>query len=214
MRGFLNMNNSNISNINWFGGRTLRLNNLRFLTNANSIMSFINGQTFNLNNWMLGDANKYYYLNGNVGLKTLNGQSNALDVIGDIGINGNISNLRERIINFSNWNSTGITLTTAVTLQNNSLNNSYGYYQFTTNNSITFNRPYYCDVLLVGAGGNGGTGAYSGGGGGGEVIYYPNYLFNTGTYNLTIGLSSTSVNSRITKIMNGTVEILKALGLS
>ena len=51
MKGFLNMNNSNISNINWVGGKTLNISNLRFLTNSSANINFINGNTLNLNNW-------------------------------------------------------------------------------------------------------------------------------------------------------------------
>jgi len=39
-------------------------------------------------------------------------------------------------------------------------------------------------------------------GGGGQVINYPNYKFNTGTYNFNIGIDSDNSNNRITKIKN------------
>ena len=152
-----------------------------------------------------------YYNYGNVGIKTSINQSNSLDINGDLNFNSNISNLNNQIFNFENYNGL-ITTNPVVNITNNSINNSYGFYQFVIANNITFNRDLFCDVLVVGAGGNGGAGAGSGGGGGGEVIYQPNYLFEKGSYNLSVGTSSTSTGNRISKIMKGTTEIFKALG--
>ena len=46
--------------------------------------------------------------------------------------------------------------------------------------------PTTLDLLIVGGGGGGGSNA-GGGGGGGGVLYYPNRVMSTGTYNVTIG---------------------------
>jgi hypothetical protein len=211
MNGFLNMNNSNISNINWFGGKTLKINNLRFLTNSSSNINFINGNTLNLNNWTTNGTNAYYNY-GNVGIGTSINQSNSLDINGDLNFYSNISNLNNQIFNFENYNGLISMSAPLVSFTNNPTNNSYGYYQFLIAKTITFNRDLLCDVLVVGAGGNGGAGTYSGGGGAGEVIYQPNHLFQKGSYDLSVGTSSTSTGNRISKIMRGTTEIFKALG--
>jgi hypothetical protein len=214
IKGILNMNNSNISNINWFNGKTLNISNLRFLTNSSGIISFINGNTLNLNNWTT-DNNKVYYNYGNVGIKTSINQSNSIDINGDLNFNSNISNLNKQIFNFENYSgsiSTNQSLSSPVNIINNSFNSAFGYYKFIVNDNITINRDLICDVLIVGAGGNGGSGVYSGGGGAGEVIYHPNYQFKKGSYNLTVGLNSTDINNRISKITNGTIDVFKALG--
>jgi hypothetical protein len=154
---------------------------------------------------------KAYYNYGNVGIRTSSNQSNTIDINGDLNFNSNISNLNNQIFNFENYNGL-ITTNPVVNITNNPTINSYGYYQFVIGNTITFNRDLLCDVLVVGAGGNGGVTAGSGGGGGGEVIYQPNYLFQKGSYNLSVGTSSTSTGNRISKITRGTTEIFKALG--
>ena len=208
MRGFLDV--SNISNIDFLNGRTLNVSNLRFLTNSSGIVNLINGNTFNLNNWT-SEASRTYYNYGNVGIRTSINQSNSIDINGDFNFSSNISNLNTSIFNFENFIGS-ISTSPSIVMTNNPTNNSYGYYQFTTANSIIFNKDIYCDVLVVGAGGNGGSGAFSGGGGAGEVIYQPNYLFEKGSYDLTIGFSSTTISNRISKIMRGSMEIFKALG--
>jgi hypothetical protein len=154
---------------------------------------------------------KAYYNYGNVGIRTSSNQSNTIDINGDLNFNSNISNLNNQIFNFENYNGL-ITTNPVVNITNNPTINSYGYYQFVIANTITFNRDLLCDVLVVGAGGNGGVTAGSGGGGGGEVIYQPNYLFQKGSYNLSVGTSSTSTGNRISKITRETTEIFKALG--
>ena len=155
---------------------------------------------------------KSYYNYGYVGIKTISNQSNSIDINGDLNLSGNITNSNNQLFNFENF-SGSITTNPVVNIINNSFNNSYGYYQFTSiTNTITFNRDILCDVLVVGAGGNGGSGAYSGGGGAGEVIYQPNYLFQKGSYVLTVGTSSTDINNRISKITKGSTDIFKALG--
>ena len=153
-----------------------------------------------------------YYNYGNVGIKTSINQSNSLDINGDLNFYSNISNLNNQIFNFENYNGLISMSAPLVSFTNNPINNSYGFYQFNISKTITFNRDLLCDVLVVGAGGNGGVSAGSGGGGAGEVIYQPNYLFQKGSYDLSVGTSSTSTGNRVSKIMKGTTEIFKALG--
>ena len=94
----------------------------------------------------------------------------------------------------------------------NYIANNNAYYQITTNAILYLNAPIISDILLVGAGGNGGSNLYSGGGGAGEVIYYPNYFLNTGTYNFTIGVTSNIINNRISKITYNSIDIINANG--
>ena len=86
------------------------------------------------------------------------------------------------------------------------------YVKFTTNDTITFPQTTICDLVVVGAGGRGGTNIYSGGGGAGEVIYYPNYSFNAGSYSIQIGVDSSTTTNRISKIYQGATSIITANG--
>jgi len=90
--------------------------------------------------------------------------------------------------------------------------NNFGYYLFESSGSITFINPTICDLLIVGAGGNGGFGSYSGGGGAGEVIAYPNYSFGIGSYGIQVGTSSTNSNLRISKITSNLSDLILAKG--
>ncbi len=90
--------------------------------------------------------------------------------------------------------------------------NNYGYYSFLVNDKIIFTKQTICDLLIVGAGGNGGIGNYSGGGGAGEVIAYPNYSFNSGTYEIQVGKNSTNSNLRASKIFSGSNNLIIAKG--
>jgi len=97
-----------------------------------------------------------------------------------------------------------------------SLNNGYAYVKYINNGTLQILQNTMCDILIVAAGGRGGTilnfgGA--GGGGSGEVIYYPNFLLNTGTYNIQVGIDSATTSSRISKIsLQGGSDIIFALG--
>jgi len=157
--------------------------------------------------WINSSSNIYNSNSLNVGIGKTNPQYK-LDIIGDININGSLR-ISNSIVPFSTYSNTNIIASNASFGYSNS---SYGYYMFLTNGSITFPQNTNCDVLVVGAGGNGGNSSNSGGGGAGEVIYYPNYLFTTGTSNVFIGYSSYTSNIRITKITYNNNDIIKALG--
>ena len=140
----------------------------------------------------------YNTSNGNFGIGTVNPDYKIV-------VNGNFNytNGTMRISNvpipFSTYSNTNITASNG-NFNYISNNNSFGYYIFTTSGSITFPQATNCDLLVVGAGGNGGLTISSGGGGAGEVIYYPNYPFSAGTSNIKIGYSDTNANNRITNI--------------
>ena len=204
MKGVLKMNNSNISNIELLSAKTLIVSNLNFLINSVENINFINGNTFNLNNWN-SNLQKIYYNYGNLGIGSTN-PLNSIDINGDFNFSGSLSISNNQILNIER-NSNFII--TNCNINSNLINNSYSYYQFSGSNFVTFNRDLFCDLLIVGAGGNGGKGSYSGGGGAGEVIYQPNYLFKRGSYNFISGINSINPNSRISSNSN---DLLIAVG--
>ena len=85
-------------------------------------------------------------------------------------------------------------------------------YVFTGTGQIQIPNAYYVDIILVGAGGRGGIGSYSGGGGAGEVLYYPQYPINSGTYDITIGIDSAITANRTSAIKKAGINQLVALG--
>lgn len=85
-------------------------------------------------------------------------------------------------------------------------------YTFTGTGQLIVPRNTIVDILLVGAGGRGGMNIYSGGGGAGEVVYYPQYAITAGTYDITIGVDSSTTANRISKITKAGVNQLVALG--
>jgi hypothetical protein len=211
---------SNISNIfitsNVFENRSN--NSYSFLSNldfnsSNNCISYTNIRTANLGSggtntslyWLPSETN--IFTMSNVGIGTTNPQSK-LDIIGDINFSGSLK-MNNTTIPFSITSNTNITATNA---SFNNVNNLYGYYMFLTSGTITFPQATNCDLLLIGAGGNGGLTGGSGGGGSGELIYYPNYPFNVGTSNIQIGYSSFNSNNRITKISNNSIDYLVADG--
>jgi|694.fasta_scaffold01068_8 hypothetical protein len=211
---------SNISNIfitsNVFENRSN--NSYSFLSNldfnsSNNCISYTNIRTANLGSggtnsslyWLPSGTN--IFTMSNVGIGTTNPQSK-LDIIGDINFSGSLK-MNNTTIPFSITSNTNITATNA---SFNNVNNLYGYYMFLTSGTITFPQATNCDLLLIGAGGNGGLTGGSGGGGSGELIYYPNYPFNVGTSNIQIGYSSFNSNNRITKISNNSIDYLVADG--
>ena len=211
---------SNISNIfitsNVFENRSN--NSYSFLSNldfnsSNNCISYTNIRTANLGSggtntslyWLPSETN--IFTMSNVGIGTTNPQSK-LDIIGDINFSGSLK-MNNTTIPFSITSNTNITATNA---SFNNVNNLYGYYMFLTSGTITFPQATNCDLLLIGAGGNGGLTGGSGGGGSGELIYYPNYPFNMGTSNIQIGYSSFNSNNRITKISNNSIDYLVADG--
>lgn len=94
------------------------------------------------------------------------------------------------------------------------LNNNFAYLSFTQNGTIQFTESTLCDLLIVGAGGRGGIGntnGSGGGGGAGEVIYYPNFNIPAGSYQIQVGVDSSTPSNRISKIYSGT-DLIYALG--
>jgi hypothetical protein len=84
-------------------------------------------------------------------------------------------------------------------------NSNFVYYTFDTT-GITYNfttsATIKCDILLVGAGGNGGnnytingTNYYGGGGGAGELIYLQNYTLPYGTYKVNTSSNASILDS-------------------
>ena len=75
----------------------------------------------------------------------------------------------------------------------NSIN--YRTYTFTESSTFTLDKASYCDYLIVAGGGAGaGPNNEGGGGGAGGVVYRENVLFNSGTYNITIGSGGIATN--------------------
>jgi len=151
----------------------------------------------------------YYSSNGNFGIGSTNPNKKVV-INNNININGNlrISNVP---ISFSSYSNTNI-ISSNGTFSYISNNNSYGYYTYKNSGSISFPQNTNCDLLIVGAGGNGGFNGGGGGGGAGEVIYYPNYPFSNGTYNINVGYSDYNSNNRISKITLANSNLITALG--
>ena len=67
---------------------------------------------------------------------------------------------------------------------------SYTYLSWSTANTTDYTRVFTknttCDILVVGGGG-GGARRMAGGGGAGALIFYPNYTFASGSYNIKVG---------------------------
>ncbi len=133
----------------------------------------------------------------------------ALDVTGDINFTQNLK-INNFIFPFSIYSNTNIIASNSTLGLISGTN--FGYYSFLTNGSISFPQATNCDILVVGAGGNGGEGAYAGGGGAGEVIYYPSYPFLATNYNIQVGQSSFNSNLRISQLTTCGSSIIKALG--
>ena len=75
----------------------------------------------------------------------------------------------------------------------NSIN--YRSYTFTESSTFTLDKASYCDYLIVAGGGAGaGPNNEGGGGGAGGVVYRENMLFNSGTYNITVGSGGIATN--------------------
>lgn len=75
----------------------------------------------------------------------------------------------------------------------NSIN--YRTYTFTESSTFTLDKTSYCDYLIVAGGGAGaGPNNEGGGGGAGGVVYRENVLFNSGTYNITVGSGGIATN--------------------
>jgi len=159
------------------------------------------------------NSNNIYYNLGNIGIGTTNPIA-ALDIRnGNVILDNNsrigigLTNPQYAIdINNGNVNIGGNLL-----ISLNNTTNNFNIYT-ASSNSITFSSNITADILLVGAGGNGGNGTFSGGGGAGEVIYYPNYLFTSGTYSFIVGSNVANTSNRITRITFNNNDIIRALG--
>ena len=175
-----------------------RINNLNFNTGGGG-----NGATININTdtIQIGTSNKFI---------TSNIYDSNITFMNNLNVNGSYQ-LNNCNIPFSLMKFTNITTTNGVFTYNAS-SNDFGYFSFVNSGTITFPQMTDCDVLVVGAGGNGGTGTLSGGGGAGEVIAYPSYSFPSGTYTIQVGTSGTSSNNRISKISSNSVDFLLAKG--
>ncbi len=212
---------SNISNIfitsNVFENRSnisySNLSNLDFISSNNCIL-YTNNKTSGLtigggssSSYWIQTGTSNVYTTCNIGIGTTNPLSK-LDILGDINYTGSLK-MNNLTIPFSTLSNTNVIATNA---SFSNVNNSYGYYMFLNSGTIYFPQATNCDVLLIGAGGNGGITGGGGGGGSGELIYYPNYPFNVGTSNIQIGYSSFNANNRITKISSNSIDYIIAKG--
>jgi len=147
---------------------------------------------------------------GKIGIGTANPIS-TLDMRKDnITLSGNIYNSSGSLYKIDKGTFTSLTSSNLILKTNTetSLTPTFAddnnkYYLYENDGSLTFNKTLTVDILIVGAGGNGGLGYFSGGGGAGEVIYYPNYTFTPGTYDLTIGkndYANYNINNNINNI--------------
>ena len=157
--------------------------------------------------WAFTGANIYNKAMTNVGIGTDRGiLSYKFNVVGESYFSSNV-NIAIPKLNFigSYSGQSAFALATGT--------NEY-YIEFNSGGgTLILNEPCACDILLVGAGGNGGIGASSGGGGAGEVIYYPNFPLRSGTLNIQVGASSTNTINRISRIYPTTGnEVMRALG--
>ena len=154
--------------------------------------------------WGFTGANIYNKTMTNVGIGTDSGLIYKFNVVGDSYFSSNVNIATSKLNFISSYTTATLTQVTGV--------NEY-YLQYTANGTLVLNEPCACDLLVVGAGGNGGTGNFSGGGGAGEVIYYPNFPLRSGTLNIQVGASSTNPTNRISRIYPSSGnEVIRALG--
>lgn len=176
---------------------------LNLITTSNNYISYKNKK-----NIVWNSNNSNFFINRAVGIGNSN-PTTALDVIGDINFTQNLK-INNFIFPFSIYSNTNIIASNSTLSLITGTN--FGYYSFLTNGSISFPQATNCDILIVGAGGNGGEGAYAGGGGAGEVIYYSSYPFSATNYNIQVGQSSFNSNLRISQLTTNSSSIIKALG--
>ncbi len=233
--GNINIGNSNTSNqnLNILGDVTVT-GKITFTSIISSNGDELGSQWENQRN-----VSNIYYNYGNVGIGT-NSPDEKLSIIGNSKVTGNliisppIVNCNNLPITISyknqqfNFNSLGIninnnqiinaynTITTTSSLNtsfNFRENSNYGYYLLNSNASITFANLTDGDIIIAGAGGTGGIGSFSSGGGAGELIYYPNFKFQKGTYSINIGIgNTTNMNHRTTSINFSNNTIIYARG--
>ncbi len=176
---------------------------LKLTTTSNNYISYKNKKNIDWNS-----NNSNIFINRAVGIGNSN-PTTALDVTGDINFTQNLK-INNFIFPFSIYSNTNIIASNSTLSLISGTN--FGYYSFLTNGSISFPQATNCDILVVGAGGNGGEGAYAGGGGAGEVIYYPSYPFLATNYNIQVGQSSFNSNLRISQLTTSGSSVIKALG--
>ena len=145
-------------------------------------------------------------VSGNVGIGTSN-PNNKLEVL-----NGAINTTDYKYNNNSLFSFAPANTPTFTNGTQTTINANTYYIQFLTNGTLTIPATMTCDALIVGAGGRGGNYTFGGGGGAGEVIYYPSYTFTAGIYNIQVGVDSTTIANRDTRIYIGTNDYLKATG--
>ena len=88
----------------------------------------------------------------------------------------------------------------------------YFVHSFTTSGNITFTQDTYVDVLVGGGGGGGGLNV-GGGGGAGAIIFYTQYRFAAGTYQVTVaGTSAPGASGGNSAISQGSTLIFSAVG--
>ena len=81
-------------------------------------------------------------------------------------------------------------------------------FTFTSAGQIVVSSPTYVSILVVAGGGGGGTDG-GGGGGGGGVIYQPNVIIPSGTYNVSIGAGGQNMglNNDVSGGMGGNTSV-------
>ena len=166
---------------------SLTQSNLLYLTLKNDITN-----TNNNNKWIV-NGNNLYTLDYNIGIgKNIPNYK--------VDINGSLSSTDYRFNDkqlFSLLPADSPIFNSAISTQ---ISPTQYYVSYTQNDSMIINKPYTVDILIVGAGGRGGGSYYGGGGGAGEVIYIPNYTLNTGIYNIKVGIDSSTITDRISKL--------------
>ena len=145
-------------------------------------------------------------VSGNVGIGTSN-PNNKLEVL-----NGSINTTDYKFNGNSIFQYAPANTPTFTNGTQTAINATTFYIQFLTNGTLTIPANMTVDILIVAAGGRGGTGAYSGGGVAGEVIYYPSYPISAGNYNIQVGIDSTTISNRDSRIYIGTTDYLKSKG--
>ncbi len=119
--------------------------------------------------------------------------------------NENIDNVINNVIK-SNIQSAPVTSATHVDSSGNIYaveSYTYSGSANTTDYTRVFPKNTTCDILIVGGGG-GGARRMGGGGGAGALIFYPNYTFTSGSYNIKIGKggNGSSVAGNIDTVSN------------
>lgn len=188
--------------LNWTGNNIALSYDNTLLNNAGSLGVSIGAES----KWSFSGGNIYNKAMTNVGIGTDTSLTYKLNVIGDTYVSGNTNIGISKLSFISAYSGQSAYALASGT-------DEY-YIEFNSGGgTLVLNEPCSCDILCVGAGGNGGTGASSGGGGSGEVIYYPNFPLRAGQINIQVGSSSTNPTNRISRLYpNLGNEIMRAVG--